>query len=1112
MRVLRFIERALTNFYCYDPSTNIIVAAMLLHKTESAIRAATAGINLGDSGDVYNTDDIDSDDVTLNRYIANTLKGDLGQYSGSEIEKHDLGKQSYFMSLVVHRGTYQENGQYFICWESLLDELIDKLLKDYSLPLLKEWGQYLYDELIERSYLTEISVWYDPEDEATVMQLGKVKAFRLIMSEEQLREVVTEGLSAKAIIICEEEQEPLCLENLDSYFKRFGNTAVKNLLKMIKPLTDRIPKVECLFKKKRHFPKQAVIVNAFAKLLEHDKWGIINAGMGCGKSFMAASIDEIHSQNCLRKQFKGEKVISLSELSKKAGYRTIVMAPGHLLHKWEAEILEEIPLAKVTILTDLHQVVKLVDKANDLPNGKEYYIVSKDFCKLDYQHKPGVTQYKRKKVTYSECERCGNKTYSLEDYYQNGGVCSCCSSKYKDKTPSLILRKSQHTEYGWICPHCGELVYSYSARKFNVDDDFSSVPLGVHDFDGEKEANSKCRHCGGDLWTANINNIQQGPPVFHKNDEAEPWTRISYWRNGCKKGTKTAWVYKKCLNEFLAAHEIYEGCWSYVRQQQCRKIAPATYMKARLPRGFFDYLIADEAHLYKGGSSAQGNAFHTLVKLSKNQIILTGTLMGGVASDLFYLLFRLAPKKLLDRGYKYSDVMKFACDYGVIETEYQFNSKDEYYNTSSKGMKKGEPNVRPGISPLIFAHYLFENTLFMDLSELSAFLPKFTEKTIRVDMNSEQSGGYHAIQRFFKSIMFEKGGRKLIPTMTQTLLSWPDKLNGYDVIRNPDTGGVRYVVPSLETENKLYPKEQALVDLINQEYNVENRMCFVFTTFTGEKGDKDIMPRLKEVIEKSCNLAGKVAILRANTVQPIDREKWIKEATKKGIKIVICNPRIVETGLDLLDHPTLIFYQTGYSLFTLWQASRRGYRLNQKKECRVYYLAYKRTLQDDCLKIMAEKKVATAAIQGQFTSEGLAAMAQGVNTQVALAQALAEGSKVADTDMEEMFARINDANTNFGVSEEDAIFLRELKDLESNRTVNEEEYSLAQNTLDIINNATSIGKIFDMFNNLSLVGSKKNVADEEDDILNDDFCIISAESIKSKKKSKILEGQLGFNF
>ena len=34
------------------------------------------------------------------------------------------------------------------------------------------------------------------------------------------------------------------------------------------------------------------------------------------------------------------------------------------------------------------------------------------------------------------------------------------------------------------------------------------------------------------------------------------------------------------------------------------------------------------------------------------------------------------------------------------------------------------------------------------------------------------------------------------------------------------------------------------------------------------------------------------------------------------------------------------FYETGYDLFTLRQASRSAWRIGQKRPCRVYYLYY----------------------------------------------------------------------------------------------------------------------------------------------------------------------------
>ena len=50
---------------------------------------------------------------------------------------------------------------------------------------------------------------------------------------------------------------------------------------------------------------------------------------------------------------------------------------------------------------------------------------------------------------------------------------------------------------------------------------------------------------------------------------------------------------------------------------------------------------------------------------------------------------------------------------------------------------------------------------------------------------------------------------------------------------------------------------------------------------------------------------------------------------KNGLQVLITEPRCVETGLDLNAFTTLIFYSMGYNLFTLRQASRRSWRINQ---------------------------------------------------------------------------------------------------------------------------------------------------------------------------------------
>jgi hypothetical protein len=121
-------------------------------------------------------------------------------------------------------------------------------------------------------------------------------------------------------------------------------------------------------------------------------------------------------------------------------------------------------------------------------------------------------------------------------------------------------------------------------------------------------------------------------------------------------------------------------------------------------------------------------------------------------------------------------------------------------------------------------------------------------------------------------------------------------------------------------------------------------------------------------------------VLKAN-VDLSKREEWIAR-NGKGVDVVISHPKLVETGLDLFDKGgnhnfcTLIFYQTGYNLFTLRQASRRSWRIGQEKECKVVYFYYEGTMQERAMGLMGRKLAAAEAIDGKFSSEGLAAAAE----------------------------------------------------------------------------------------------------------------------------------------
>ena len=54
---------------------------------------------------------------------------------------------------------------------------------------------------------------------------------------------------------------------------------------------------------------------------------------------------------------------------------------------------------------------------------------------------------------------------------------------------------------------------------------------------------------------------------------------------------------------------------------------------------------------------------------------------------------------------------------------------------------------------------------------------------------------------------------------------------------------------------------------------------------------------------------------------PDKREAWVAEKVTQGIDVMICHPRLVQTGLDLIDFPTLIWYETEFSVF---QSTQKG--------------------------------------------------------------------------------------------------------------------------------------------------------------------------------------------
>jgi hypothetical protein len=168
------------------------------------------------------------------------------------------------------------------------------------------------------------------------------------------------------------------------------------------------------------------------------------------------------------------------------------------------------------------------------------------------------------------------------------------------------------------------------------------------------------------------------------------------------------------------------------------------------------------------------------------------------------------------------------------------------------------------------------------------------------------------------------------------------------------------------------------------------RKCQVFAVYTNKH---DVVERLEQLFRSK---GIRASILRAS-VPTHRREAWYREQLRRGIDVAICHPKIVETGLDLLDFPTILFHETGYSLHTLRQSSRRSWRIGQRRPVEVKFFAYKGTMQEVCLRLMGKKLLVALAMEGKFTSEGLQAIDGDDDMLTAMARELVENKGIGES-------------------------------------------------------------------------------------------------------------------
>ncbi len=394
---------------------------------------------------------------------------------------------------------------------------------------------------------------------------------------------------------------------------------------------------------------------------------------------------------------------------------------------------------------------------------------------------------------------------------------------------------------------------------------------------------------------------------------------------------------------------------------------------------------------------------------------LTGTLLGGYSSTIFHLLYRFSPEIRTEFGR--SDEHRWIQRYGFEEVTVGKPDDDavEDGRNSRRRSYRKVTRERPGLVPSALFH-IIGNTVFLRLADVASGLPDYEEKILVSSMDSEEDAtGYSqrsAYKHVFETLKVELAKPPSSPARSgcwrpTSRPSWPT--------RTAAPGGRRSSTPGRATSScrcrpcprRSSTRRRRRSSTLVAAERLEGRRVLVYVTHTGTR---DITGRMDDFLTRH---GFRVAVMKADAVAPNRREKWVADKVKEGIDVLICHPRLVQTGLDLIDFPTICWDETDYSVYVVRQASRRSWRIGQTRPVKVVFMSYRNTLQADALKLVAKKMQSSLAVEGELPEDGLAAYGDdGDDMMMALARRIVSGEEEDEAEtMEEVFAQARNAES-----------------------------------------------------------------------------------------------------
>jgi hypothetical protein len=405
---------------------------------------------------------------------------------------------------------------------------------------------------------------------------------------------------------------------------------------------------------------------------------------------------------------------------------------------------------------------------------------------------------------------------------------------------------------------------------------------------------------------------------------------------------------------------------------------PLAEWAARNLKGRIGLFILDEMHRMKSTTTTVGEYSRRLIYAADRSLGLTGTLYDGLASNIYSMAYAFSPD--VRKQYEWTiNPKSWVDDYGVTEslTEIPIEAESGKRSGTRRATERYVGKEVPGIAPSLI-NLLMGFSIVTNLKDLGHALPDYKETPTEVKMSPEQKEEYlrmKAISEDYLKRCMMSGDFSYTGAHYHNLLILANA--AFTPIefwhKEPKFADEPVLVGQSSPIDGISPKEQVIIDKVN-EMIADERRCIIYTVHTGKVA---IDNRYEEIISQHCPDA-KPFVMKASK-DPKIRTVYIDEMVEQGHNVMICNPMLVQEGVNLIDFSYTAFVEVDAKIGTVQQAARRTMRISQpRSDVIVEHFYYDDQYENALISRLADRAAAADALTGKSTAQSLASISKKV--------------------------------------------------------------------------------------------------------------------------------------